>query len=254
MPEMRGRLLLIDTQSMDVATATAIDIGPHPAHVIFSADGARAYVTDASINAVQVIDIRARRVEKEISTGRYPHGLRMSPDGGTIAVANLEDDSISLIDTASSKEMRAAAGNAPVQVAWSPDGRTIFVSMRDEGAVAVIDAESRQRVKVIPVGDGPIQLFATPDGRRVYVANEGTEQQPATTVSVIDTKELRVVRTIDSGRGPHGVVATPDSRRIYVTNRFDDSVSEIDVASGTVTRSYRVGEEPTGVTYASVAP
>jgi YVTN family beta-propeller protein len=80
MPETRGRLLLIDTQSMDVATATAIDIGPHPAHVIFSSDGARAYVTDASINAVQVIDIRARRIEKEIPTGRYPHGLRASSE------------------------------------------------------------------------------------------------------------------------------------------------------------------------------
>jgi YVTN family beta-propeller protein len=251
MSGMPGRLLVLDAQSMDVAAAVAVDIGSSPAHVVVNGDTTRAYVTDSGSNTVQVVDLAQRKVLSEVATGRYPHGLRISPDGSTIAVANLEDNSISLIDVAASKESaRVPVGKAPVQVSWAPDGNTVYVTLRDEDAVAVVDATTRQKKSSVPVGDGPIQLFVTPDGRFVYVANEGTEETPATTVSVIDTSTMQVVRTIAAGKGPHGVVISPAGNRIYVTNRFDDSVLEIDGATQKVVRTHKVGDEPTGITYA----
>lgn len=247
-----GRLLVLDAQSMDVANAVAVDIGSSPAHVVVNGDTTRAYVTDSASNEVQIVDLAQRKVVTEVPTGRYPHGLRMSPDGSTIAVANLNDDSISLIDVAASRESaRIPVGKAPVQVSWRPDGNTLYVTLRDEDAVAVVDASTRQKKSSVPVGDGPIQLFVTPDGRFLYVANEGTEETPATTVSVIDTSTMQVVRTIAVGKGPHGVVISPAGNRVYVTNRFDDTVVEIDTATQRVTRSYKVGDEPTGITYAA---
>jgi YVTN family beta-propeller protein len=245
-----GRLIALDAATMDMAAAVAVDVGSHPAHVIVSADAGRAFLTDAASHTVQVVDLVAGKVTAEIPTGRYPHGLRMNPGGSEIAVANVEDHSVSIVSVAEARERaRIPVGKAPVQVAWSPDGTHVFVSLRDEDAVAVVDVAARRMAASIPVGDGPIQLFATPDGRFVYVANEGTEESPATTVSVIDASSLRVVQTIEAGQGPHGVVTSPDGERVYVTNRFSDSVSEIDVATQTVLRTYQVGDAPTGITY-----
>jgi YVTN family beta-propeller protein len=247
-----GRLLVIDVQSVDIANAVSVDVGSHPAHVVADSGMTRVYLTDSGSNVVQIVDLSQRRVVSEVPTGRYPHGLRLSSDGSTLAVANLQDDSVSLIDAASARETaRIQVGRAPVQVAWAPDGETVYVSLRDEDAVAAVDRRSRRKSGSVPVGDGPIQLFVTPDGRHVYVANEGTAENPATTVSVIDTSTMQVVRTIPAGRGPHGVAITRDGTRVYVSNRFDDSVSEIDASSQTVVRTHRVGAEPTGITYAA---
>ena len=251
MSGMPGRLLLLDAQTMDVARAVTIDIGSSPAHVVVNGETTRAYVTDSASNEVQIVDLTQRKMVMDVPTGRYPHGLRLSPDGATIAVANLQDDTVSLIDVASATESaRIPVGKAPVQVSWAPDGNTVYVTLRDEDAVAVVDARTHQKKSSVPVGDGPIQLFVTPDGRFLYAANEGTEETPAVTVSVIDTSTMQVMRTITAGKGPHGVVISPAGNRVFVTNRFDDSVSEIDGATQKVVRTHKVGDEPTGITYA----
>lgn len=248
--KMAGQLLVIDAASFDIAKASRIEIGPHPAHVIVDASASRAFVTDSETSALQIVDLNRRSVVALVPTGRFPHGLRMSPDGREIAVANVEDDSVSIVDPTAAKELvRIPVGKAPVQVAYTPDGKRLFVSLRDEDAVAFVDLASRRKTGSIAVGDGPIQVFMTPDGRYVYVANEGTPQAPANTVSVIDTGSLRVIRTIPAGRGPHGLVATSDGSRVFVSNRFDDTVSEINVMDQTVARTFRVGDEPTGITF-----
>lgn len=248
--KMAGQLLVIDAASLDIAKAIRIEIGPHPAHVIVDANASRAFVTDSETSTVQIVDLNRRSVVALVPTGRFPHGLRMSPDGREIAVANVEDDSVSIVDVMAAKELvRIPVGKAPVQVAYTPDGKRLFVSLRDEDAVAVVDLASRRKTGSVPVGDGPIQIFMTPDGRSLYVANEGTPKTPATTVSVIDTGSLRVIRTISAGRGPHGLVATSDGSRVFVSNRFEDTVSEINVMDQTVARTFRVGDEPTGITF-----
>lgn len=247
---MPGRLFVIDAQSMDVGNAIVVDVGSSPAHVVVNGETTRAFVTDSGTNRVQIIDLAQRKIVSEVPTGRYPHGLRLSPDGATIAVANLQDNTVLLIDAASARESaRVPVGKAPVQVAWAPDGASLYVSLRDEDAVGVVDVAKRQKRASVRVGDGPIQLFVSPDGRFVYTANEGTEEDPATTVSVIDTGTMQVVHTIGVGKGPHGLVIASDGKRVYVTNRFDDTVSEIDSATQQVVRTHRVGDEPTGITY-----
>lgn len=247
--KMAGQLLVIDAASLDIGKAIRIEIGPHPAHVIVDANRSRAFVTDSETSTLQIVDLNRRSVAL-VPTGRFPHGLRMSPDGREIAVANVEDDSVSIVDVMAAKELvRIPVGKAPVQVAYTPDGKRLFVSLRDEDAVAVVDLVSRRKTGSIAVGDRPIQVFMTPDGRSLYVANEGTPQTPATTVSVIDTASLRVIRTITAGRGPHGLVATSDGSRVFVSNRFEDTVSAINVMDQTVARTFSVGDEPTGITF-----
>ncbi|MFH1341715.1 MAG: cytochrome D1 domain-containing protein [Pseudomonadota bacterium] len=245
-----GRLIVLDADDLVSGKAISVDIGAHPAHVVADREGARAFATNSGDNTVSVIDLATASVIKSISTGDYPHGLRMSPDGTIVCIANVNDGSVSVVDTATLSEVdRISVGVAPVQVGFTPDGAHLYVSLRDENRVGVIDTATRKVIGYIDVGRSPIQLHATPDGRFVYVANQGTEAEPDDKVSVIDIAKARVVQTIRTGKGAHGVAVSADGSFVFITSIVDGTVSLIDVASQSVTASYKVGDGPNGITY-----
>lgn len=250
MDEEGGLLLVFNSSTFGSDTATEIAVGEHPAHVVATADGRFAFVTQSGENSVAVVDLSSGKVVKAIETGRFPHGLRISPDAKEIYVADVEEGSVSVIDIAEMDEVaRIPVGTAPVQVGFTPDGAKVFVSLRDENKVAVIDTKSRQVVAKIEVGRNPIQVFATPDGSRVYVANQGSSTDPDDTVSVIDVASLSVVDTILTGKGAHGVSISPDGSRVFVSNIVDGTVSIIDDATLSVVATVPVGSGPNGIAF-----
>src|SRR5690606_10745654 len=188
-----GLLVILDPQNIAAPKAT-VAVGSHPAHVVADRQG-RAFVSLAGGDEIAVVDLAKAEVIGRIATGDYPHGLRLSPDGTQLYVANVEDGSESVIDTQALSEVaRIPVGTAPVQVGFTPSGDQVYVSLRDENRVAVIDTSTRQVTNRIEVGPNPIQMFATADGAYVYVANQGTDAEPNNTVSVIDTATGQVVK------------------------------------------------------------
>jgi YVTN family beta-propeller protein len=246
----KGRLLVLNTKRLASGPVASIVVGHHPAHVVCDRPGWRAFVTLAGADAVAVVDLTRKRVTRRIGTGRYPHGLRLSPDGSEIYVANVEDGSVSVIDVvAGAERARIAVGGRPVQVGFTPDSSRVYVSLRDENRVAVIDTATWTVAARIAVGRNPIQVHATPDGRFVYVANQGTETDPADTVSVIDVATNAVIDTVRSGAGAHGVAVSDDGRFVFVTNILDSTVTAIDTRRRTVVATFAVGKGPNGISF-----
>ncbi|MFN3979462.1 MAG: YncE family protein, partial [Caldilinea sp.] len=129
--------------------------------------------------------------------GAFPHGLRASPDGRWVAVANLRDDSVSLIDAATlSVTATMAVGAGPVQVAFASDGATLYVTLNGENAVAAVDLATQRIKGKATVSAGPVQVYLTPDGSLALVANQGTTDAPGTTLSFVDTTSLAEVKAI----------------------------------------------------------
>lgn len=250
--EAKGRLLILDTATLDSKPTGEIAVGTHPAHVVADQSGERAFVTNAGDNSVSVVDLAAGKVISTIGTGRYPHGLRMSPDGREVYVANVQDGTVSVIATDGLTELaRIPVGATPVQVGFTPDGRSVYVSLRDENQVAVVDTTTRSLIATIDVGPNPIQVHATPDGRFVYVANQGTDAQPNDTVSVIEVATSNVIDTVRTGKGAHGVAVSSDGAFVFITNIVDGTVSAIDTATRKVIAEFSVGRGPNGITYRS---
>ena len=80
----------------------SIPTGPNPRGIALSADGVRAYVADWFSNTVDVIDVPAQsNLQTPIVVGLNPWGLAITP-GGKIYTANFGDNTISVIDTATS--------------------------------------------------------------------------------------------------------------------------------------------------------
>lgn len=244
----KGKLLVMDTSGG--GAPTLVEAGDHPAHVVADASGARAFVSDSGTNVVHVIDLASKRTVGQVPTDKYPHGLRLSPNGKDLYVANMRGGTVSVIDAGTLKETaRIAVGKGPVQVGFSPDGAMAFVSLSAENSLGIIDTAKGRLVKKVAVGSTPIQMYATPDGRRVYVANQGSASKPADTVSVVDPQAGKVVATIKTDKGAHGVAISKDGRYVFVTNIEAATLSVIDTASNKVVATHRVGAGPNGVTH-----
>ena len=188
-----------------------------------------------------------------ISVGEYPHGLRPSPDGRWVYVANAKSTTLSVIDTKSNTKVAdIEVGERPVQVGFSPDGKYVYFSLNGENALGKVEVATRTLLGKVSVGGGPIQVFVTPDNKYVLVANQGTEDNPSTTVSIVDIATFKVISTIESGKGAHGVVIDPLGRYAYITNIYENTVSVIDIEQKMVITTIPSGTAPNGVSFSAL--
>lgn len=149
--------------------------------------------------------------------------LALSADDWLLAVANPDNNSVSIFDVrngANTRVAEVAVGVEPNGVAVSPDGSRIYVANTVTGTVTVLAADRVNAaygasVATINVGTEPYALALTPSGRKLYVANARSNS-----ISVIDTSTNRVVKTIpDVGPEPRGIAIT--------NNGGDDSLETV---------------------------
>jgi len=243
--------IAIDVQTYELLET--VPTGAHPAHIILTLDGNTVYVTNSEDNSVTAIDAASMTAVATIPVGEYPHGLRPSPDGRWVYVANTNGTTLSVIDTSTNTVVAdVEVGQRPVQVAFSPDGSFVYASLNAENAVAKVDVTTQTLVDTLEVGVGPVQVFVTPDNNTLIVANQGTEDNPSTTVSVVDTATFSVVNTIETGDGAHGVVIEPSGQYAYITNIYENTVAVLDLTNQQVTVSVPTGSGPNGISFSSL--
>jgi YVTN family beta-propeller protein len=190
-------------------------------------------------------------------------GLAISPDGSTLYVANYQNDSLSVVNTATrtvSNEViffapgqTAAIGEMPywpVVVSNSKGApvKTYVTSQRD-GQVLSVNASGS--FKVIAVGGEPNRMVLSADQHRLYVANGDLDE-----IEVIDTTKDVVSSRISvarpgynyKGSSPNSLALSPDGRRLYATLGGENAVAVIDVAFGQVLGRIPTGWYPSSVT------
>jgi YVTN family beta-propeller protein len=122
-----------------------------PFGVALSPDESRAYISASGSDEVAVLDLRrllaaargpgaatlandltasARYVAARIPVGHTPRSLALSPDGGTLYVANLLDDSISVIDTARAAVTGVIALGGAAELSSERRGERLFYSSK----------------------------------------------------------------------------------------------------------------------------
>lgn len=152
--------------------------------------------------------------------------LALSADDNLLAVANPDNNSITLFDTRGGSNSWLAevrVGDEPNGVAVAPDGTRVYAANTVSGTVSVIAVNRLTNtydtvIATIPVGTEPYALALTPRGRKLYVANSRSND-----VSVIDTATNQVVKTIAGvGFEPRGIAITntggeDNQETVYVT-------------------------------------
>jgi YVTN family beta-propeller protein len=242
---MKGKALFFDIETNDLIKT--VEVGNHPAHFVFTADGEYALVTNNEDNTVSVIDVATFTVTDTVDTGKGPHGFRISANSQKAFIANMGEDTISVLNLETMKEEnRITVGAAPVTTGITTDNKTLVATLNAENSLAIVDLESG-KVEKVEVGTGPAQVFIDQNNQYAYVANQGTEAEPSNSVTVVDLTSKKATTTIETGKGAHGVVTSSDSKRLYVTNMFEHTVTVIDTESNEAIETIKVGETPNGI-------
>ena len=171
------------------------------------------------------------------------------PNGALLLVANKQEASLSIIEVASGKLLATVpTGQGPHEVAATRDGR--FAVVANYGAQApgnsltVVDLRSRSAVGTIDLGEyrRPHGIVVLPGDSLVLVTSEASRA----TVLVSLTGGVR--GAIPTGEpGSHMVTVTADGRRGYTANVGSGSITELDIAAGTATRTLAVAPATEGI-------
>nr|WP_309100596.1 cytochrome D1 domain-containing protein [Fredinandcohnia onubensis] len=243
--DMRGFAMFYNIESGELLKQ--VQVGNHPAHIVFTSDGKSALVTNNQDNNVSVIDTKNFEITNTIQTGKGAHGFRISSDDQFAYIANMGENTVSVVNLQTFKEdKKIEVGQAPVTTGITSDGKTLVTSLNAENKVAIVDVETGE-IEKVDVGNGPAQVYIQADNQYVFVANQGTEDTPSDSVTKIDLTNNKIVATIKTGKGSHGVVTSSDNKIVYVTNMFDHTVSVIDNEKNEVIATVDVDKTPNGI-------
>ena len=148
--------------------------------------------------------------------GGWPKNLAVSPDGGTVAVTQM-DGSVELRDARTLAVRRSARvfDGAALATAYSPDGKLLAVT-GDGSRVLLRDAHTLAPVRELrgPSDGVTISVAISPDGRRLAASafSQEDEDMPGH-LQIWDLRTgTRVGRQREVGRGADDLAFSPDGR------------------------------------------
>ena len=168
---------------------------------------------------------------------------------GTLIVTNKTPATATIIDVASGQALATLpTGNGPHEVVLSANGQTAVVTDYGSGAtptLTVIDVPLKRIVRTITLGQytRPHGIVYLPGDSLVAVTSEST--QNVVIVAVASGEIRKAIPT--NHAGSHMVGVTRDGRRAWTGNIGGNSVSELDIPSGTFLRSIDVPAQPEAI-------
>jgi YVTN family beta-propeller protein len=157
-------------------------------------------------------------------------------------ILNSDDDSLSVIDTATYKETsRSYIGRAPHHLMLTPDGETLIIAAAGGNELVFIDRASGQ-VKQRREASDPYQLGFSPDTKWFVATSLRLDR-----IDVYDGKDYRLVHRLPAPTMPSHIGFSPDSSTAYITLQGTNNLIAVDLASGKPLWTAPVGRQPAGV-------
>src|SRR6185503_7420495 len=151
----------------------------------------KVYVSCWNDHSVAVVYPNGSHAVSRIGVDRHPTAMLLNPDHTRLYVANSNNDSVSVIDTRTDKEIErisvrlseeVPAGNSPEGLALRGDD--LYVANAHSNSVAVVELSDKGRSTVrgfIPTGQYPSALAVV--GQTLFVGNgKGTGLENSSTV------------------------------------------------------------------------
>ncbi len=191
------------------------------------------------------VDLRSLAVDQVLRVGAVPKFVAVTPDGRRLLVSNWCSYDVSVIDTATGRELeRVPVGRYPRGLAVDPASRTAYVAVMGSTAVATIDLETFEVGRIEGVGRSPRHLVLSPDGRTLYVTLNGSGQ-----LAAVDVEQRRVRAQVRTGAAPRSMTISDDGRALYVVNYESGTVAKVRASDLSVLQTVPVPHHPIGITY-----
>ncbi len=183
-------------------------------------------------------------------------GLAVTPDGKRVLVANIYNDSVSIVDLAAHRvtgeldlrpgknnprQAGVAGGEYPFWIVAKNNGLAYVSSLRDREVVAFTIGVKPAVTARIKLTGNPNKMTLNRDGSLLFVAADNSDS-----ISVIDTGTNQIRETVLTtgpsqtigsfanyhGSAPNDVALSPDEKTLYVTNGGTNSVAIIQLGEG----------------------
>jgi len=179
-------------------------------------------------------------------------GIAPDPDGSRLLVANLQNESVSLLDLGSGavlaeQDLRPGVidparrgepgGTFPNAVAWASAAKAYVTSQRDRELIVLgVDGGALRIAGRLKLSGQPAALLASPERRRLYVALDNSDS-----VLVVDTATDGLLEEIPAtapravllnprdlkGASPNNLGLSPDGGTLFVTDGGLNAVAVI---------------------------
>ncbi len=165
--------------------------------------------------------------------------LALSPDGRWLVTANIDSDTVGVIDTTAREKVREIpVGHRPECAAFIGGSGQALVTLYRDDALAVVDIAQGIVSRRIATGDEPYGVVCTRDGSRAFVSLD----YPGSVIELeLPVGTMR--RTFRIGAFSRGLALSSDERRLYVTEFHTAALSVIDIDTGATLERIE-GESP----------
>ncbi|MBT2299626.1 YncE family protein [Variovorax paradoxus] len=235
---------VIDMRQQKVVST--LPAGDGPVGLDISGDGRQLYVADWYAGRLLVFDAHGSGAAPPLASipvGRAPAGVAAHTDEATVFVAERDDDSVAVIDTATRRVLaRVRVGSHPFALLYDAARARLYALNVQSDDISVIDVRDTWRpavVATVKVGKAPYGAALAQGGALLYVTNQRDDS-----VSVVDADSLRVLRTLPGFAYPEGIAA--HAGRVYVVNWMDDNVQVLDAGSGRKLQTIATGKNSRG--------
>src|SRR5688572_13774559 len=246
-PEPGHELYVLDLPQQKVAKV--IDLAPYrsPHGVQIDARG-MVYATAELDRKILVIDPTAGRIVATIDHEGSGHWIAVLPDGSKAYVANKNDKLfVTVLDLATRKQVATVPMPRGTQgITASPDGKRVIAMDLERPEITVVDTANDavlERIALANTTDPAYKAYYSPDGKWLMT-------MAGASINIFDAANLRAPqRALTVGASPMGIAFSADGKTALVANHGDGTVSVIDIAAATVTKTFKAGTGIETLTY-----
>ena len=178
---------------------------------------------------IAVVDIEKGEVLRRIEGGMETEGIEFSADGKNILITNEADDTITVHDIESGKQIKSIDtkphGPRPRGIKMAPDGKSYVATLEHGNKLLVLD-EKFDPVKTVPTGNVPYGVAFDRKGERLFVALAHGKA-----LQVFDAKTFAPIKEVPTGTRCWHFTFTPDDKQILVACGRSNEVVVIDAAT-----------------------
>lgn len=177
-----------------------------PGMVLFHPNGKLAFVVSSFTPIVEVIDVKSRKIIKQIKVvSPFSPFLQFTPDGKEMWMTHKVVGKVTRINT-ETLEVTGVIDTGflsnHLSFAKCSTGTFAYASIGGENVVKVYTLDATPKlVATIPIGALPHGIWTSDDGTRVYVGLENGDA-----VDVIDTATNKVITRVPVGQAPQALV------------------------------------------------
>ena len=259
-------------QDNTTETATAANTATTASAPEATGSSGFAYVTSQDAG-VSVIDLATMTVVKQFDVkAEGPRGLGITDDGKKLIVATRENESISVIDTATGEVLQQIpVGKNPEFVRISGDFAYVSSEPSSKGGpppasgakkaeeedddddeekipakIAVVDLVKGEKVREITGGPETEGIEFSADGKQLVITNEA--DNTVTVHNIDDGKLVKTIHTHEHGDRPRGIKVSPDGSTYLATLEYGNKIMVLDKDYNLV-RTVETGQTPYGISY-----